>query len=118
MMQISERFLDNGSVVVPISECSLVFQSELHNAIVALLQDGDRLLLLEDCGIGENGIGTREYAKIEEAKELYCPLRYVKKLDYETAEQAIHDMKWVESLNKEIRRVDALAYNDWCDLNR
>ena len=121
MSIISEKYIsDNGLwVTVPISDCILVDICELNgDQVIAVLRDDNRLLLLDDCGIGNNGFGDRNRDSLKTATEVYCPIDCISELEYATAKEAISDVTYNKVLEKDVRVVDSIAYNNYCNKYR
>ena len=117
---ISEKYISGeGWVTIPAGECLLIEHCQLHyDQIIAVFKDGNRLLLLGDCGLGNDDKGTRDIKNLKTTAEVYCSLEYISELHYNSIEEAISDIKYHKILKREIREIDSIAYNNWCNINR
>ena len=117
---INEKYISDGKwVTVPVKECLFIEHCQLHyDQIIAVFKDGNRLLLLGYCSIGKDGKGENSLKNLQRATQIYCPLEYISELHYDLIEEAISDIKYHKILKQEIREIDSIAYNNWCNINR
>ena len=103
-----EKYLDDDKshVKIPVTDCLLVDDCA-HSVYqtLAIVKAGGRMLLLGKCGTGTPGY-------------VYGPTEMLMELPYTSLEEALADTHWDELLKKEVREIDGLAYNLYCDLYR
>ena len=96
----------DGYVKFPAANCLLIDECALsHDLTFAIVKVGRRMLLLAECGTGASGY-------------VFCDTKLIMDLSYTSLEEAFADTHWSESLKKEIREIDSLAYGLYCDLRR
>ena len=97
---------DKSHVKIPVADCLLVDNCALNSAqTLAIVKEGERILLLSQCGTGMPGY-------------VFCSIKLLMELPYKSLEEALADTHWCKSLGKDIREIDDLAYGLYCDLYR
>jgi hypothetical protein len=94
--QYTDKF---GNVEIKPEECAYIGKCQLRNMHIALLQDGERIILLGGCNVYEDRI--------------YCDIKYVQDTKYKTVEEALADVE-----ESGVRVIDSMAYNRWCEIHR
>jgi len=111
---ISLKYLDSANnVSIKQEEVSFMDYCQLsNNMMIALLQDNERVILLWNCWLYQK----EEFVNTS-PPETYvsCPIMNVRHLEYKSVNDALSDTKWNDSLKKEVRRVDVIAYSHMRD---
>lgn len=111
---ISPQYLDKfDNVLVMPEDLSFMDYSQLDdNIMIALLQDGERIVLLNGCYAYEKQefINTTP-PDMRSIKYITCGLIHIRHLKYRSIDEALSDEKWSSSLRKNIRAIDEIAHN-------
>ena len=98
-------------VQIKIEDCSFIDYSRLNkDLMIALVQCDNRAVLLVGCYTGEREeIVQTVPPEVKSSRYVYCNFSSVVHLKYKTVDEAINDVKWDYSTNKEIRAIDEIA---------
>ena len=110
----------SGNVSIKQENCNFLDYCQLDNSLmIALVQDKQGVILLGDCSLFETEeIVNTSPPETKKMKYIYCNFFYVQRLDYKTVDEALIDTEWNAFLEKDVRKVDILAHNKWCDADR
>jgi hypothetical protein len=96
---------------VPIADCLLVETNILDTGtIIAIIENDDFLILLENCVIGTKEKRPLTTDCIKTAEYVDCPVKSLYELPYSSIAEAMADTHWSPQLNKHYREIDYLAH--------
>lgn len=113
-----EHFDGLDNISIKQEEVSFMDYCQLNsNMMIALLQDNERVILLWYCWLYEKEefVNTSPPETVNK-KYVSCPIMNVRHLEYKTVDEALSDTKWNDSLKKEVREIDVIAYNSSRDM--
>jgi len=116
---ISPEYIEAyGNIELELEKCEFMdycrLKSDMH---IALLQDSERVILLSNCSIYKKEvIISTTPPELGEKQYIWCSIEHIQHTEYKNIKEALADTSWNETLKKEVRKIDSLAYNQWCDL--